>query len=96
MLRTKWPLRTGRYLLLLLVGLLMSGGTVFAAASDGVSYCQAGKIAIAEFGGAVHSVESDHYHDTPAWEVEIKDSRRGRIEVKVDKATGDILEVEDD
>lgn len=82
--------------LMLLVAVFVFANTALAAASNSVSYCQAGQIATEQFGGSVHGVESDHYHGTPAWEVEIKNSRRGRIEVKVDKATGEILEVEDD
>lgn len=56
----------------------------------------ASAIATAKYGGAVTSVEDDSYKREPAWEVEIEDSTEGRIEVKVSKATGEILEVEND
>lgn len=42
------------------------------------------------------SVERDHYRGTEAWEVEIEGSDQGRIEVKVDTATGKILQMERD
>lgn len=61
---------------------------------EGIGMEQAGTIATERFGGTVSSIEDDSYKGEPAWEVEIKDSAQGRIEVKVSKATGDILEVE--
>lgn len=51
-------------------------------------------IATDKYGGTVSSIEDDSYKGEPAWEVEINDSNEGRIEVKVSKATGDILDVE--
>ncbi len=62
----------------------------------GITYCQAGKTATGKFGGTVKSVSSDHYRGTPVWEVELRDSRRGNIEVKISKASGSILHVEQD
>lgn len=61
---------------------------------DGVGMEQAGMIATDKYGGTVSSIEDDSYKGEPAWEVEINDSNEGRIEVKVSKATGDILVVE--
>jgi hypothetical protein len=61
-----------------------------------VSRAKAGQIATSRYGGTVKEIESDHYHGKAAWEVEIQNSNQGRIEVKVDKATGDILDVEKD
>lgn len=55
---------------------------------------QAGRIATDKYGGTVKEIESDNYRGTPAWEVEITNSSQGRIEVKVDKATGAILHME--
>lgn len=55
---------------------------------------EAGKIATNKYGGTVKEVESDHYNGKPAWEVEIRDSDKGRIEVKVEKSTGKILHME--
>lgn len=55
---------------------------------------EAGTIATQAYGGTVKNVEADSYQGTPAWEVEIKDSDQGRIEVKVAQDTGEILDVE--
>lgn len=63
---------------------------------DSVSKEEAEKIAIDKFGGTVKETESDDYNGSPAWEVEIRDSNDGRIEVKVDKKTGKILNEEKD
>lgn len=63
---------------------------------DGVGMEEAGRIATDKYGGTVSSIEDDSYKGEPAWEVEINDSTEGRIEVKVSKATGDILDVEQD
>lgn len=57
---------------------------------------QAGKIATDKYGGTIKNVEDDDHHGAPAWEVEIRDSKEGRIEVKVDKKTGEILGMEKD
>ncbi len=57
---------------------------------------EAERIALDEFGGTVKETESDHYRGEPAWEVEIYDSREGRIEVKVHKQSGEILHWEKD
>lgn len=63
---------------------------------DEISRAQAEQIATDKYGGTVKETESDDYHGKPAWEVEIRDSREGRIEVKVDKITGEILDLEHD
>lgn len=57
---------------------------------------QAGAIATDKYGGTVSSIEDDSYKGEPAWEVEINDSTQGRIEVKVSKASGEILFVDQD
>src|SRR5699024_9630272 len=72
-------------------------GSATAGSQGGkVDYCQAGKIATNEYGGTVREIESDHYRDAPVWEIKLRDSRQGRIEVKVDKNTGKIVKVEQD
>ncbi|GAB3564152.1 PepSY domain-containing protein [Spelaeicoccus albus] len=63
---------------------------------NAVSRDRAGKIATDKYGGTVKNVESDDYNGKPAWEVEIRDSKQGRIEVKVEKSTGKILHMEHD
>lgn len=65
-------------------------------APSGVGKDEAGRIATDRYGGTVKNVESDTWQGTPAWEVEVRDSSQGRIEVKVDKRTGEILHVEPD
>lgn len=57
---------------------------------------EAGTIATDKYGGKVKEVESDDYNGKAAWEVEIRDSDEGRIEVKVAKSTGDIMNMEQD
>lgn len=64
--------------------------------SDSISLDEAGKIVTDEYGGEVIGVEDDDFRGTPAWEVEVKDSDEGRIEVKVDKESGEILDMEHD
>ena len=61
-----------------------------------VSKSEAEKIALDKYGGSIKNTEDDLYHGTPTWEVEVRDSSKGRIEVKVDKTTGKILHVEGD
>ncbi len=70
--------------------------TVTATTGTQVSKSQAGKIVTDKYGGTVKSVEDDTHHGTPVWEVEVKNSKKGRIEVDVGKAHGKILEVETD
>lgn len=62
--------------------------------STAVTKDEAGRIATDKYGGTVINVESDHYRGKAAWEVEIRNSRQGRIEVKVAKATGEVLHME--
>lgn len=61
-----------------------------------ISKSEAEKIATDKYGGTVKETEGDDYKGSPVWEVEINDSSQGRIEVKVDKKTGEILDVERD
>lgn len=61
-----------------------------------VSKEEAGKISTDKYGGAVEEVGSDSYQGKDVWEVEIRDSDQGRIEIKVEKATGKILNMEKD
>ena len=57
---------------------------------------RAGQIATDRFGGRVLNVEADQARGEPAWEVEVADSRQGRIEVDVSRGSGAILELEHD
>jgi len=57
---------------------------------------QAGRIATNRFGGRVLNVEPDTAAGRPSWEVEVADSREGRIEVDVAQADGAIVEMERD
>lgn len=66
------------------------------SSSSTISKAQAEQIATDAYGGTVKETENDDYKGTPAWEVEINDSKKGRIEIKVDKQTGDILDYEQD
>lgn len=65
-------------------------------ANASVDKQRAGDIATGKYGGKVLNVESDHAKGKPAWEVEIKDSKEGRIEVDVLKQGGQIAEMEKD
>lgn len=56
----------------------------------------AGRIATDKYGGTITSVEDDDHKGEPAWEVELRGSTEGSLEVKVSKATGEILDVEQD
>lgn len=67
-----------------------------APGSSAISLDEAGKVVTDQYGGEVIGVEDDDYRGTPAWEVEVKNSTEGRIEVKVDKVSGEILDVERD
>ena len=73
-----------------------SGTASSAPATGGISLGDAGTIVTDKYGGELIGVEEDDFHGTPAWEVEVRDSSQGRIEVKVDKATGEILDIEQD
>lgn len=66
------------------------------SSSKSISKAKAEKIAVDAYGGTVKETESDDYHGSPAWEVELRDSKYGRIEVKIDKKTGEILHYEKD
>ena len=65
-------------------------------ASGPVDREQAGRVATARYGGRVLNVEADTARGEPTWEVEVADSRAGRIEVDVAQRTGEILEMERD
>lgn len=54
------------------------------------------QIAIGKYGGSVVEVEADSYRGTPTWEVELVNTRLGRIEVHVSRSTGEILKVDDE
>lgn len=65
--------------------------------TDSISKDEAEQVALDEFGGEIKETESDDYNGQPAWEVEIRNSdEHGRIEVKVDKSSGKILNWERD
>ena len=66
------------------------------APADGIDQHRAGQIATDRFGGRVLNVEADQARGEPAWEVEVADSRQGRIEVDVSRASGAIVEMEHD
>jgi len=57
---------------------------------------KAGQIATDKYGGKVINIEADTHDGSPAWEVEIRDSKQGRIEVDVDQTSGKIVEMEKD
>jgi hypothetical protein len=77
----------------------IDGETARPSAPAGpVTTDQAGNIATGKYGGTVIEIEPDSYHGEATWEVEVKNSSQGRIEVDVSKQTGAIvsLEHEDD
>lgn len=61
------------------------------AESAKVTKKKASRIATDKYGGKGISVEPDHQKGTATWEVEVKNSRKGRIEVDVAKTTGKIV-----
>lgn len=68
---------------------------------DGVSKQDAAQAVVDEYGGCIINVEDDDYDGEPAWEVEARDTNTnedagGRIEVKVDKANGEIVDTEEE
>lgn len=65
-------------------------------ATGNVTKDRAGKIVTDEYGGQVINVEADHHGNEPAWEVEVRNSHQGRIEVDVSKNSGRIVEMERD
>lgn len=67
-----------------------SGGSSGAS----VSRQEAGQTVTDKYGGKVTSVESDHEKGQATWEVEVRDSRKGRIEVDVSKDSGKIVAFE--
>lgn len=73
-----------------------SNGADSDASYGPVTKKQAGKIVTDKYGGQVKSVEADHEKGQATWEVEVKNSRKGRIEVDVTKKTGKIVAFERD
>lgn len=61
---------------------------------DLISKEKAGQIATDKYGGDVISVEKEHEDGNLVYEVEIKNSKQGRIEVDVDAHTGEIVGME--
>lgn len=66
------------------------------APSDEISRAEAERIALDEFGGTIDDIDDDSHNNRPTWEIEIKGSREGDIEVEVDRQTGEILHWERD
>ncbi len=66
------------------------------APADDIDQQRAGQIATDRFRGRVLNVEADQARGKPAWEVEVADSRQGRIEVDVSRTSGTIVEMEHD
>lgn len=73
-----------------------NGTDTASSSSQHVNRDEAGRAATDKYGGTIKSVESDDYNGKPAWEVEIRGSDHGRIEVKVEKSTGKILHMSKD
>ncbi len=81
------------------LGLAVSLGMASPAAADSTME-QAAQAAVDQFGGCTINVEEDDYDGKPAFEVELKktnvdNAANGRIEVKVDKASGKVVNKED-
>lgn len=70
--------------------------TSLPAGGGPVTSAKAGQIATDRFGGRVLNIEPDTANGRPTWEVEIADSREGRIEVDVSQQDGAIVEMERD
>src|SRR5699024_4069481 len=67
-----------------------------AAADEAATQTEAAQSAVNKYGGCTINVEDDDYNGEPAWEVEIRESNQntenaGRIEVKVDKSSGNVI-----
>lgn len=71
-----------------------STGGATTQSAGGVDSDEAGRIATDKYGGQVIDVESDSEKGKSTWEVEIKHSKKGRIEVDVAKDTGEIVTME--
>lgn len=72
------------------------GPTGEPAPDGSVTREQAGQIVTDAYGGEVLDVEADTAQGQPSWEVEVRDSREGRIEVDVSQRNGEMLEMEHD
>lgn len=71
-------------------------GTATSTTSSGsdITRDRAGQIATDKYGGDIISVENDSHNGEPTWEVELKNSDQGRIEVEVTKSSGKIVKTE--
>lgn len=70
--------------------------TAGAKTEDAISIEQAIQIARDRFGGTVKSAEMDDHKGEPTWEIELRGTSRGDIEVEISRRTGEIVKVEDD
>lgn len=70
--------------------------TISPSTSASISKDRAAKIATDQYDGQVISVEPDHAQGRATWEVELENSRQGRIEVDIAKNNGDIVATEPD
>ncbi|MFC4619515.1 PepSY domain-containing protein [Camelliibacillus cellulosilyticus] len=61
-----------------------------------ISKNKAADIAIKKYGGELINVEKETEKNRPVYEVELKNSKQGRIEVDVDRETGRIIKMEKD
>lgn len=64
--------------------------------TDAVSIEQAIRIARDRHGGTVTSAGMDDHKGEPTWEVGLRGTPRGDIEVEVSRRTGEIVKVQDD
>lgn len=67
-----------------------------SASGGNVTQQQAGQIVTDSYGGQVINVEADRGKGRPSWEVEVRNSNQGRIEVDVAQDNGAIVEMERD
>jgi uncharacterized membrane protein YkoI len=77
-------------------GIAPTTPSVSSTSSAAISKDDAAKIVTAQYGGDVVGVESDSHDGEPTWEVEVRNSNEGRIEVDVDQSSGKIVEVKRD
>lgn len=77
-----------------ITGMDLPGAAHQALAKDKISKDEAGKIATDKYGGDIINVEEEHEDGKLVYEVEIKNSKQGRIEVDVDAHSGEIVGME--
>lgn len=65
-----------------------------SGSAAGVSREQAASTVTSKYSGTVISVERDTEEGERTWEVEVKDSNQGRIEVDVSRQSGEIVSFE--